>query len=244
MAKQTIDLDTQQPGGGLGDNARVAFGKTNDNFDDLYTRTGGDGSQTLAQTRQAMGIDYYGAEAPLVTFPCMTWADTGNNVVMRRNATDSAWVNTGITLDGTIKSAAYREAIGTGALYGRDSILGAVSQSSGVPTGAVIESGLSGSASYTKFADGTLICRGTLDNVNCDSVAGAVYRTASPIGITPPVEFADTSNYPPRAWACDSGSSNLWAAARFSAGQVWVTLFYHASITGRSVLWQCEGRWF
>ncbi|NQB33664.1 hypothetical protein DZ920_028965, partial [Pseudomonas aeruginosa] len=39
-------------------------------------------------------------------------------------------------------SAAVREALGSsGALYSRDSILGAVSQSSGVPTGAVIDRG-------------------------------------------------------------------------------------------------------
>ncbi|MGI0548835.1 hypothetical protein ACRCO1_30890, partial [Pseudomonas aeruginosa] len=39
-------------------------------------------------------------------------------------------------------SAAVRPALGsTGALYSRDSILGAVSQSSGVPTGAVIDRG-------------------------------------------------------------------------------------------------------
>lgn len=41
----------------------------------------------------------------------------------------------------------------------RADILGTVSQSSGVPTGAIIEKGSNSNGEYTKFADGTLICR-------------------------------------------------------------------------------------
>lgn len=56
-------------------------------------------------------------------------------------------------------SAAVRSALGsTGALYSRDSILGAVSQSSGVPTGAVIDRGSNANGEYVRFADGTQIC--------------------------------------------------------------------------------------
>ncbi|MFG8346173.1 hypothetical protein ACEOPV_19675, partial [Pseudomonas aeruginosa] len=56
-------------------------------------------------------------------------------------------------------SAAVREALGSsGALYSRDSILGAVSQSSGVPTGAVIERGSNANGEYIRLADGTQIC--------------------------------------------------------------------------------------
>lgn len=58
-------------------------------------------------------------------------------------------------------TAATRAALGTsGSLYGRDSILGTVSQSSGVPTGAIIERGSNANGEYIKFADGTLICQG------------------------------------------------------------------------------------
>lgn len=52
-------------------------------------------------------------------------------------------------------SAATRAALGsTGSLYSRDSILGTVSQSSGVPTGAIIESGSNASGTYVRFANG------------------------------------------------------------------------------------------
>ena len=43
-------------------------------------------------------------------------------------------------------------------LYNGGNILGTVSQSGGVPTGAIIERGSNANGGYTKFADGTLIC--------------------------------------------------------------------------------------
>jgi len=56
-------------------------------------------------------------------------------------------------------SAATRTALGTtGSLYSRDSILGAVSQVGGVPTGAIIEIGSNANGNFIKYADGTLIC--------------------------------------------------------------------------------------
>lgn len=42
--------------------------------------------------------------------------------------------------------------------YRQGNILGTVSQSSGVPTGSVIERGAGPNGEYVKFADGTLIC--------------------------------------------------------------------------------------
>lgn len=42
--------------------------------------------------------------------------------------------------------------------YQKTNTVGPVFQSGGVPTGAIIESGSNSSGSYTKFADGTMIC--------------------------------------------------------------------------------------
>ena len=47
-------------------------------------------------------------------------------------------------------------------LFGRTNILGTVSQTSGVPTGAVIESGSNGNGFYTRFASGLMVCRHSL----------------------------------------------------------------------------------
>ena len=43
-------------------------------------------------------------------------------------------------------------------LYGHNTVLGAVSQSAGVPTGALIERGSNANGDYVRFADGTQIC--------------------------------------------------------------------------------------
>jgi hypothetical protein len=45
-----------------------------------------------------------------------------------------------------------------GEVYAEGNILGTVSQSSGVPTGAVIERGSNANGEFVKYADGTLIC--------------------------------------------------------------------------------------
>lgn len=42
--------------------------------------------------------------------------------------------------------------------YGKNNIVGAVSQSGGVPTAAIVERGSNANGEYTKYADGTLIC--------------------------------------------------------------------------------------
>lgn len=43
--------------------------------------------------------------------------------------------------------------------YGTNNIVGTVSQSGGVPTGAIIEQGSNANGTYIKYADGTMICR-------------------------------------------------------------------------------------
>lgn len=43
-------------------------------------------------------------------------------------------------------------------IYNERTILGTVSQSAGVPTGAIIERGSNANGEYVKFADGTMIC--------------------------------------------------------------------------------------
>ena len=43
-------------------------------------------------------------------------------------------------------------------VYKQDNILGTVSESGGVPTGAIIERGSNSNGEFVKYADGTLIC--------------------------------------------------------------------------------------
>jgi hypothetical protein len=65
-------------------------------------------------------------------------------------------------------------------LFDRLNILGAVSQTAGEPTGALIERGTSASGEYVKLADGTLICtRNDLSAANANTADGNIFRSAS-----------------------------------------------------------------
>lgn len=94
-----------------------------------------------------------GATAPTSTIGGMLWLDTSVSpaVLRRRNSANTDWL----------------------AVFNQDNILGTVSQSAGVPTGAIIESGSNANGEFTKFADGTMICRFTVTT----SSSGATTKT-------------------------------------------------------------------
>jgi hypothetical protein len=90
-------------------------------------------------------------------------------------------------------TAATRAALGsTGSLYSRDSILGTVSQSASVPTGAIIERGSNATGDYVRYADGTQICRSTSGTAETTNVAlGALFRTGD-VYVYLPAAFVGT----------------------------------------------------
>lgn len=78
-------------------------------------------------------------------------------------------------------------------LYHQGNIVGTVSQTGGVPTGAIIETGTNANGTYTKFADGSMICRGIADlgNVAVTTLAATgLYTSAIQIGRTFPAQFS------------------------------------------------------
>ena len=94
-----------------------------------------------------------------------------------------------VNQDSALGTASLVDAIGSGDLYGRDSILGTVSETAGVPTGAVIESGSNSDGEYTKFADGTMICTKEASGVTITGSNGSIYQSSSSILWTFPVAF-------------------------------------------------------
>lgn len=96
-------------------------------------------------------------------------------------------------------TAAYREALGTsGELYSRDSIIGTVSQSAGVPTGAIIERGSNANGGYVRWADGTQLAFGrkTFSALPIATAFGTQFRNLAVDGaINLPVSFLDTDDY-------------------------------------------------
>lgn len=98
----------------------------------------------------------------------LTWA--GNEVLTAASAIAAAQIPASLTPD-----KAYR----------RGNILGPVSQSSGVPTGAIIERGSNANGNYVKFADGTQICWRPRFQMNGPSLYGWDF----------PAPFLDVDSY-------------------------------------------------
>ena len=74
-------------------------------------------------------------------------------------------------------------------------IIGAVSQASGVPTGAIVERGSGGNGEYVRFADGTQICTHVINVPGNDQSSGGAFVTpsASRVSWTYPAAFASGS---------------------------------------------------
>jgi phage baseplate assembly protein gpV len=78
-----------------------------------------------------------------------------------------------------------------GDVYAEGNILGTVSQSGGVPTGAIIESGSNANGEFVKYADGTMICWNyAAGAVTTTSGTGSIFRSASDTTWTFPASFS------------------------------------------------------
>lgn len=129
----------------------------------------------------------------------------------------------------------------------RADILGTVSQSGGVPTGAIIEKGSNSNGEYTKFADGTLICRRVITtadvNTNMsvpDNLGG--YRGGQTLIAFPatfsgqPVGCGDVVNNPDGA-RCNvtAGNTSTWTVGlhTINSGNVGTTYAINLLAIGR-----------
>ena len=81
-------------------------------------------------------------------------ADTGTGVF----TLESPATNTDRTLVLPDEAGTVLTNVTGGGVYAKNNILGTVSQSGGVPTGAIIESGSNANGEYVKYADGTMLC--------------------------------------------------------------------------------------
>lgn len=127
--------------------------------------------------------------------------------------------------------------------YNTGNITGTVSQTSGVPTGAIIETGNTANGTYTKYADGTMICRHTIaTSVAIDLAYIGGFRSGQ-VTWAYPANFVDTPTV-----VC---SSLVNFASSAMPGNILTTqtgLFYFANQTiaaaSRSVSAVAIGRWF
>lgn len=92
----------------------------------------------------------------------------------------------------------------TKSFYKQSNIIGLVSQYGGVPNGAIIERGSNAIGTYTKFADGTLLCAIKLS----DRILTPQTYNSYPLSY--PAEFIDTSYFLTGAINGGLGSTNDW----------------------------------
>lgn len=127
-------------------------------------------------------------------------------------------------------------------IYTSGSILGTVSQSGGVPTGAIIERGSNANGEYVRYADGTQICYGSLAITNISTATGAVF-VSSGYTWTLPAEFIAA----PRYWANPAAFGTTWGGtdSGSTASSVVVRAFRSVTYTGNVTMHIIAiGRWY
>ncbi len=124
--------------------------------------------------------------------------------------------------------------------YHRGNVLGAVGQSAGLPTGALVERGSNANGEYVRFADGTQICTSPQWALDTNVASGSLFRSAEQVWVFPAAFSAV-----PMVHATNMNNTEIWGAARSSsttgaAGRLWAA----TSFTGRSLRMSAIGRWF
>lgn len=91
--------------------------------------------------------------------------------------------------------ASFANALNAFEAYGRQNAVGTVSESGGVPTGALFNRGSNSNGRWTRFADGTLICRHSL---TISSGGEITWTFPVPFAITPVVMCSAAITTAPR----------------------------------------------
>lgn len=122
-------------------------------------------------------------------------------------------------------------------------IVGTVSQSGGVPTGAIIERGSNANGEYVRYADGTQICwKDSVGSLNGNTATGGIFRSSAVLSWTFPVVFSSA----PVVSASIENATNKWVNA-YSAttATVGIRAFSSSSDATTDVVRAvATGRWF
>ena len=129
-----------------------------------------------------------------------------------------------------------------GRVYSQTSILGPVSQASGVPTGGLIERGSNGNGEYVKFADGTMICTHSISGITATAAAGSLFRGTSATTWTFPATFSGPL-VPVVSVAIEDGGA--WAAFDLTTTALCnFRAMNYASMGARNARLLAVNRWF
>lgn len=123
------------------------------------------------------------------------------------------------------------------------SIVGTVSQSGGIPTGALVERGSNANGEYVRFADGTQICTYTTGAIGATTVSGNSWISSASTW-TYPAAFVAGSE-PVVTGSPNTGAgyiSNNSAPTNTSASWVRVAMFSDSTVRASRLM--AVGRWF
>jgi hypothetical protein len=152
-------------------------------------------------------------------------------------------VHFGLDTDNRLKVGGLSMGAVARAIYHEGNILGVVSLSGSTPTGAIIEQGATSSGQYTKFADGTLICRG-LSNAAfpANTPANGIFYSQG-IGFVFPVAFSQVPSV--ALQTVTSSTFFCWAASEGSASNAGITGRVISPVNGGSsyLSYIAIGRW-
>jgi hypothetical protein len=128
-------------------------------------------------------------------------------------------------------------------VYQQSSLVGTVSQTAGLPTGAVVQRGSNTNGEFTRWADGTQVCwRSGLNVTNASTASGAIFRSSTNATWTFPIAFSAAP-----AVTADTDNPDCWAslAAAPSATSVQMRAFSGISqATAVPLRVSAVGRWF
>jgi len=99
-------------------------------------------------------------------------------------------------------------------VFKQSNILGTVSESGGVPTGAIIERGSNANGEFVKYADGTMICtQVTTESVDITQSRGSIFTMDTDIRQTYPAAFIpDRTNVTSaRIYGGRIGTRRMWS---------------------------------
>lgn len=122
--------------------------------------------------------------------------DTQKAAMLALHRTGSHAVYFGLDTDNKLKVGGWSMGNNAYELFHTGNILGSVSQSGGVPTGAIIERGSNANGTYVKYADGTLICAftRTLSGISVTTTPYAVTSWTFPATFSGSPVYASTIN--------------------------------------------------
>jgi hypothetical protein len=173
-------------------------------------------------------------------------SNTGSNLIEQMVIRHDGFVGIGVAepserlqVAGTVRASNLLR--GTSQVFSRDNLVGAVGQTAGLPTGAVVERGSNANGNYVRFADGTMRCtQVTLSAANCSTTDGAIFRSGD-VGWTFPSTFASAPVVTGSADDIDNWLSTGTPTTNACALRVKSSVTKPGAIPVRVV---AHGRWF